>query len=474
MPTRIGQIAQEIARMNPWWRSPDWFEADHDLREVRDSGLGFRSPCLDNLQPGGLYLLRGPRRVGKTVSVKQTIQSLLASGVPPLAIVRFAADGWLANDLRTLAQNVALPPAPEQTSRWWFIDEVTAVKGDWATQVKWLRDNDPTFSTATVVLTGSNAESLTSASGTLAGRRGRVSDTDRTLLPIGFRTFAQLLRPELAALPRLPIGRLRSREAAQGYNAALPWLDDLVRLWEIYLQYGGFPVAVAAARQAQPIPAWFIDDLFAVLHRDAFASSRLSESQTSALVARLWAGMGSPVNTSRIGADTDVSHDAVARHIGYLRDSYLLWSCPQTADGAYIRRDRSPEKLYAIDPVIARLSHLRNPARSDVDTTILTEMQVGMALRRATFAGGWPWTADEVVFYHRTKSRKEIDFVGEPLANTAVEGKYIETGRWRGEAATVTASDWAGVLTTRNVLDCTDPADTWAVPAGILAALVDT
>ena len=474
MPTRIGQIAQEIARMNPWWRSPDWAEADHDLREVRDSGLGYRSPCLDNLQPGGLYLLRGPRRVGKTVSVKQAIQLLLASGVPPLGIVRFAADGWLANDLRTLVQNVALPPAPEGTGRWWFIDEVTAVKGDWATQVKWLRDNDPTFSTATVVLTGSNAESLTSASGTLAGRRGRVSDTDRTLLPVGFRTFAQFLRPELAALPRLPVGRLHSREASQGYNAALPWLDDLVRLWEVYLQYGGFPVAVAAARQAQPTPAWFIDDLFAVLHRDAFASSRLSESQTSALVARLWAGMGSPVNTSRIGADTDVSHDAVARHIGYLRDSYLLWSCPQTADGTYIRRDRSPEKLYAIDPVIARLSHLRNPARSDVDTTILTEMQVGMALRRATFTSGWPWTADEVVFYHRTKSRKEIDFVGEPLAGTAVEGKYIETGRWRGEAVTVKASAWAGVLTTRNVLDCTDPAEAWAVPAGILAALVDT
>lgn len=39
------------------------------------------------------------------------------------------------------------------------IDEVTAVKGDWTTQVKWLRDNDPTFSTATVVLTGSDADS---------------------------------------------------------------------------------------------------------------------------------------------------------------------------------------------------------------------------------------------------------------------------------------------------------------------------
>lgn len=117
-----------------------------------------------------------------------------------------------------------------------------------------------------------------------------------TLLPMGFRTFAQLLRPELTTLPRLPVGRLHSMEAAQAYGAALPWLDDLVRLSEVYLQYGEFPAAVAAARQAQPVPGWFTGDLFAVLFRDAFASSRLSESQTTALVARLWAGMGSPVN----------------------------------------------------------------------------------------------------------------------------------------------------------------------------------
>lgn len=93
-----------------------------------------------------------------------------------------------------------------------------------------------------------------------------------------------------ARLPRLPVGRLHSREAAQAYGAAPPWLDDLVRLWEVYPQYGGSPAAAAAARQAQPIPDWFTDDLFAVLFRDALASSRLSESQTTALVARLWAG----------------------------------------------------------------------------------------------------------------------------------------------------------------------------------------
>jgi uncharacterized protein len=460
--------------MNPWWRTPLWQDRDPDLRAVKDSDLGYRSPCLDDLHPGGLYLLRGPRRVGKTVSVKQAIQSLLDKGIPPLAIVRVAVDGWTASDLRTLVQNVALPPAPDGIARWWFIDEVTAVSGDWATQVKWLRDNDPSFASATVVLTGSNAEGLTGAAGTLAGRRGPVEGTDRTLLPIGFRTFAELLRPELTMLPRLALAQLRGPVATDAYHAGLPWLADLVQLWELYLQYGGFPAAVAAARRAQRIPAWFVDDLFSDLHRDAFAASRLSESKTGALVARLWASMSSPVNLRSIGADVDVSHDAVARHIGYLRDSYLMWSCPQTADGRFLRRERGQEKLYAIDPLIARLAHLRNPARPDVDVTVLAEMQVGMALRRATFASGWPWTADEVIFYHRTRTRKEIDFVGEPLVGTAVEGKYVDTGKWRGEAMTVEASEWAGVLTTRNVLDCAEPERTWAVPACVLAALIDT
>jgi predicted AAA+ superfamily ATPase len=267
---------------------------------------------------------------------------------------------------------------------------------------------------------------------------------------------------------------LHTPDAADTYNAALPWLSDLVQLWEVYLQYGGFPTAVAAARAGQPVPGWFVDDLFSVVHRDAFASSRLSESQTCALVGRLWASMGTPANLSSIGADIGISTDAVTRHVGYLRDAYLLWSCPQRARSSFVRRERSQDKLYAIDPVIARLAHLRNPARSDLDITILAEMQIGTALRRAAFSGGLPWTADEVIFYDRTPTRKEIDFVGEPLAGSGVEGKYVETGRWRGEAATIEASNWSGVMTTRNVLDCSEIGKTWAVPAAVLAGLVDT
>lgn len=100
-------------------------------------------------------------------------------------------------------------------------------------------------------------------------------------------------------------------------------------------------------------------------------------------------------------------------------------------------------------------------------------MQVGMALRRRMIADRGSAMSDEFLFYVRTPTRKEIDFVSEYLAGTAIEGKYCEDGGWRSAAATVNASEWNGILVTRNVLD-TSSQDAWAVPAGLLCYLLDT
>jgi len=96
-----------------------------------------------------------------------------------------------------------------------------------------------------------------------------------------------------------------------------------------------------------------------------------------------------------------------------------------------------------------------------------------MAPIRAMVAEGGGWDSDGGLFYLRTPARKEIDFVAEALAGAAVEGKYTDSGRWKGEAATVEASAYRGVLTTRSVLS-TPREGAWAVPAALLAVVLDT
>jgi predicted AAA+ superfamily ATPase len=472
--TSLGQLTAEIQRLNPWWRDPrGWSAKDPDLRSAAQSGLDYRPGAMADLEPGGLYLLRGPRRVGKTVTMKQAIQDLLARNVPPLAIVRLAADGWEAKNLRTAIQNAPLAPLPPGVARWWFIDEVSAVTGDWAAEIKWLRDNLAEFAEAVVVLTGSSAQSLTRGAGTLAGRRGKVDRTDRTLMPMGFRAFASIWHPALTDLPVLLLSEIHSPSGADAYTAASMWLADLLPIWEAYLHYGGFPAAVAAAKAAHPIPKWFVDTLFDVVHKDAFASSNLDETQTAQLVERVWASMTTPLNQSSIGADIGVHHDVVGRHLDSLRDAYLLWSVQQL-DHEWIGLPRAMDKVYPVDPLIGRLAHLRSNSRSDLDITVLAESQIGMAIQRAHLAAGADWAGEKPLFYLRTPTRKEVDFVGEALAGAAVEGKYTEGGRWLREAATVNASRYRGILTTRNVLDTSAGASgAWAVPACVLAVLID-
>lgn len=470
--TARGQLATVLANLNPWWREDDWRDADLDA--ARGTGLGYEAKVLSNLRAGGLYILRGPRRVGKTVATKQTIAELTQAGVPGTSIVRVAVDGWGATDLRTVVQNIPLPRLGEGVNRWWFIDEATGMVDDWVSVIKWMRDNLPEFGAATVVVTGSDAAGLTAAIGRWAGRRGEVDDRDRTLLPIGFRTFVDLLleRPP-RHIPRLPLADLHTAVADEAYHSLVPWLGELSRMWALYLSYGGFPRSAAAAKRGVAIPSDFVEDVFDVIFRDVFADSQISKTAATTLFSRLMEGMANPINYSNIAEVAEVAQPTVVRHVDYLRNGYLAWSCPRKAADSWLAWPKAQPKIYAIDPLVARLPFLGNPSRPDIGPTILTEMMLGVAIRRAALASGREWDDDEFLFYYRTPTLNEVDFVSMLLGDAAIEGKYT-SGSWRRQAQTVEASPWQGILATEDVLETEGRTAPWAVPSGILAYLLDT
>jgi predicted AAA+ superfamily ATPase len=367
--------------------------------------------------------------------------------------------------------------APANTDhRWWLIDDVSTVPG-WAYEVKNLRDNDPDFSTDTVILTGSSAHDLTEATSSLAGRRGPVSRPDRTLLPMGFRTFANLMLASRATespqTPRLEASALRTPQAASVFNNLLPWESELTAWWEIYLQVGGFPRSVSSHITGHDA-GHVAQTLFDVVHRDAFGATAMPEQLVQALLARLAENLASPVNVSAVATDVGVSQFVATSRLDDLAAAYAMWPCPASVD--LLPAWRSQSKRYFVDPLFARLAHLRNAAFPAPDSTVLTEQQLGMALLRAAEAatpGVFP--SFDQVMYERTPTRKEIDFVGPGLSPVAIEGKYTDTGRWVGEAATVNASRYAGILATRGTLDtsATSPDRAWAVPAALLAYTID-
>ena len=221
-----------------------WEAEDPDLRAARRLPLHYEPEPLADIHPPGLYVLRGPRRVGKSLELKRAVARLLASGVDPKTIFYCSCDGLSKQDLRRLvAQGHSVTrtlPGP----RHWLLDEVTAVPG-WSQTIKELRDQETTFREACVVLTGSSARDLEQARKDLADRRGGIADSDRLLLPMGFRAFCRAL----GGSDELPPEVIRPKDlltagAERAISALEPWSDTLADMWELFLDVGGFPRAV--------------------------------------------------------------------------------------------------------------------------------------------------------------------------------------------------------------------------------------
>ncbi|MCY4623137.1 MAG: AAA family ATPase [bacterium] len=468
MALKPGFIQQTLSEGNGWWRdSLGWSSRDHDLRGAREAPYDYTSDALSNLAPGGLYVLRGPRRAGKSVQVKQAISTLIDDGVDPRRIVHMSVDGWAADDLvRLVRATRSLLPA--HVRRYWFIDEITTITDGWPHRIKWLRDNDPWFHEDTVVLTGSSSSDLSDSIGILAGRRGRITDADRILLPMGFRTFVELTRGAEAptAPSRLQIGDLTYARLIEAAYVLVPWLNVLVDAWDTYLWVGGFHPAVTAYMTSREEDRAFEHDLFEIVDRDALRRASWSRTETAAFLHRMTKSLSSLINQSSTAGDLGVAPPTVKSRIGDLCAAFILWPCHR--ENRLRPQLRSQKKFYFTDPVYTRLVPGAAP-----EFSVLSEQQLGMALLRNIETGspGSYLDADRVL-YHRTPSRTEIDFVGPDFGDAAIESKYVD-GRWRATARTIQASKWRGIVATRTVLDLESP-ELLAVPTAMLAWLLDT
>ena len=466
-----GEIQRALAATNGWWRNPrGWRRDDPDLREADEAPFRYSAGVLDDLAPGGLYVLRGPRRVGKSVEIKRTIETLIDGGVEPRRVLHASVDGWRAGDLGGFV-HAARQLTPSGGRRFWFIDEITGITDGWPERIKWLRDNDAQFRTDTVVLTGSSAADLTGSVKALAGRRGPADDPDRVLLPMGFRSFARLMAEEPAPteVGPLRVADLTPNRLSEAAHALVPWLDLLAGAWETYLLVGGFPAAVSGYMASREVSPTFVRGLIDVIHGDAFRRADWSRTRTVAFIHRMARGLCSPVNCAALADDVGVSQPTARRRIDELREAFVLWPCHR--EEGLRPKLNAQAKTYFTDPIHARLA----PAAPDAgppDASVLSEQQLGMALLRS-FERECPGSYLELdrVLHHRTRTRKEIDFVGPGFGGIAIESKYVD-GRWRRDAQTLAASGWRGIIATRTELNLEDPG-VMAVPVSLLAWLID-
>jgi predicted AAA+ superfamily ATPase len=246
---------------NPWWRGDRQF----GLPPMRRWAFG---PVLNGLRSGltPVVVLRGPRQIGKTTLLMQTIDELLAQGVAPNRIFRVQFDDlpelrrqestilelcrWFSeNVLGKSFQRAASDGEPALI----FLDEVQNL-ADWAPQLKHLVDLNP----VRVLVTGSSALRIEAGRDSLAGRISTLEMGPLLLREIaelrGFGKLAGFLESNGPA-------PLRSRgtwaELAE-FGREHRELRDLA--FSAYSDRGGYPVAQQRADQPWELIADFLNE----------------------------------------------------------------------------------------------------------------------------------------------------------------------------------------------------------------------
>src|SRR5690606_1918458 len=348
----------ELIRSNPWWRDArGWKSEDVQLRAAEQSPLSYDPRPLEGLHDGGLYILRGPRRVGKSTALKKLIADRIDRGQDPRTILHVSLEGRSAQDLVDVVRRGSSTwLAGAAGERLWVLDEVTEVEGPWPEFVKRLRDSESSFSVDTVVLTGSSATKFDEARKQLAGRRN-ADRSDRTLFQMGFTDVARALGIDLPATPPLSIPEFADGDAlAAAVTSARPWVDTLVDAWERYLRIGGYPQAVekevVAPGTADAVA--MREALWDVVHGEAFRTSGLTETQTQTILRSLGSSLSSLLSVNAVADAAGIAHGTAEARLNALRKAFIAF--PVHREQGLAPRPQSQSKWYFTDPRLARLA----------------------------------------------------------------------------------------------------------------------
>jgi len=486
---RDDELRERLRECNPWWRTVAsggdvlaWTDSDQALRARAANDLGYRSGLLDDVSDGPLddklIVLRGARRVGKSVLMKDTAARLCARpDVDPRQIIYLATDGMRASDLRRVVKlGRELTRSIEDAARIWLLDEVTGIRG-WTEVLKYLRDNTA-FGSDVVVCTGSSWDKEAEVERDLLAGRAGVSERRRSriLHPMRFREVLLATGRHIPLPAVVPPWRLREDDVRRDVAPLELFVDDLDLAWQAYLTSGGFPRAVAEHHGTGEVGEAFLRDLAAWLHRDV--DPEAGEDSVPKLLSALETRCASPLNRRALASEAGYpNRQALDLRLTRLAHTCAAVWCHRINDAGR-RLVGAQSKLYLCDPLLTWLGPRLRAGLPMPDFTRLTEAALGVTLARVVDEHEpGRWESDDTIGYLRTGGGKEIDLAPVVIPSSAgprrtvpIESKWVASG-WRAEAKVIEGRFAAGVLATRTIFDLSHP--TWAMPAPVLALLLE-
>lgn len=385
---------------NPWWETAEAIKSDIKIQEFSAQKFKYRHSFLETFPTNldAILTLRGPRRIGKTTLVKLIIQSLLLKErVFPENIFFYSCEQ--VTDFKELAAilkeylSFIQPRTKERI--FIFLDEISFVR-EWQRTIKTLADLGQLKNT-TCLFTGSSTIDLTFSSERLPGRRGAFPKPDVDLLPLTFAEFVQLVKPELAAKPKLEFH-----------------LASLQKLFDDYLLTGGFPNTINEYYQKGFISSVTFETFVKWIEGDLHEIGK-SEKLATQILNRVFTHLTTPVSWYKLAKEAGIgSHATVMDYMEILERLFVLFSTKCFLVGQQQVDVKKNRKIYFSDPFIYNSLYAYINGFLDESFAFTTKQTISgktkPALVENTVAAHLSRTLSPL-YYGKFKDN-EIDFVG--------------------------------------------------------------
>lgn len=385
------EIIERLHFDNPWWGSREGIDAEYQDMPQRSYLASFFELVKEKSVNRAVILL-GPRRVGKTVMVFQTVQNLINEGTDVNRILYLSLETPIYTGL-SLSKIVSLFAKIHNHDKsdelFIFFDEIQYLR-DWEIHLKSLVDS---FKSYKFTATGSAAAALRLKS----KESGAGRFTEYLLPPLTFFEFLKFTGREKALIKEC------DEEVYEGFYTSGD-IDALNEAFLDYLNFGGYPEAVFSKVVQADTSRYIKSDIIdKVLLRDLPSLYGINDIQElNRLFTTVAYNSGGEVSLEALAKSSGVAKNTIKRYLEYLEAAYLI--------RIVHRIDRSAKKFQRATTFKVYLS---NPSmRSALFGPIISSDESMGNLTETAIFSQWfhMFNFIENIFYARWKNG-EVDIV---------------------------------------------------------------
>lgn len=374
---------QRLQLYNPWWQPGYSIQQDQHLQAIKNKPYEFTPTFLKemHMHEGDIFVIRGPRQVGKTTALKIIIADLIAKNTDKNSIFYLSCESL---DNFKILEKLLIDFLNKIKGRSYiFLDEISFVDA-WQRAVLSVANLGLTKQ-CTLVITGSNARDLKQSAEKLPGRRGRGYDV--RFYPLSLLDYAML--PCFKDKP----------------------FDELLN---IYSLVGGFPMAIADFVNHGIV----LDQTYEIYRNWIIGDAQrygLRQETLKHILYRIAQTLTSQITWTKLIENSPVkSHETALEYIEHLQDAFLCY-----VNYCYDEKIRGPalqkaRKIYFVDPLLYYLA----TSWKEGSTNIYAAAQKKMAsknflgdLFESIVVNHAMRLHSHVYYWYSSKLKKEIDLV---------------------------------------------------------------